>query len=116
MAASLRPAGTVGGAKRERDTHQSNSPAHAGEAWSDYTEPFTDPTALFYCQVVGNRSPPRRSANASASSDLEKQNTTKSLSSRRREYVSGVADKAAAVVNITSLFLRPRIFLAGSAT
>jgi hypothetical protein len=39
---------------------------------------------------------------------LEKQNTTKSLSSRRREYVSGAADRTPAAQNITSLFLRPR--------
>jgi hypothetical protein len=32
-----------------------------------------------------NRSPPKRSAKASVSSDLAKQNTTNSLSSRRRE-------------------------------
>jgi hypothetical protein len=35
--------------------------------------------------VVGNRSPPKRSAKASASSGLAKQNTTESLTSRRRE-------------------------------
>jgi hypothetical protein len=39
----------------------------------------------------GNRSPTKRLANAAASSRLAKQNTTKSLSSRCREYVSGVA-------------------------
>ncbi len=33
---------------------------------------------------VGNRFPPKRSAKASASSGLAKQNTTKSRSSRRR--------------------------------
>jgi hypothetical protein len=42
---------------------------------------------------VGNRFPPKRSAKASASSGLAKQNTTKSLLSRRRECVSGVADR-----------------------
>jgi hypothetical protein len=41
---------------------------------------------------------------------LAKQNTTKSLSSRRREHVSCADDKAAAAVNITSLFLRPPRF------
>ena len=40
--------------------------------------------------VTGKSSPLKRLANASASSGLAKQNTTKSLSSRRREYVSGV--------------------------
>jgi hypothetical protein len=39
---------------------------------------------------------------------LEKQNTAKSLSSRRKEYASGVADKLAATLRMTSLFLRPR--------
>jgi hypothetical protein len=39
-------------------------------------------------RLSGNHSPPNRSQNASASSGLAKQNTTKSLSSRRREYVS----------------------------
>jgi hypothetical protein len=47
---------------------------------------------------------------------LEKQNTTKSLSSRRREYVGGVADRRPAAPNIASLFLRRRTFSAGSAT
>jgi hypothetical protein len=56
----------------------------------------------------GNCSPPKRSAKASASSGFAKQNTTKSLSSRRREYVSRAAGNASAAVNITSLFLRPR--------
>jgi hypothetical protein len=41
-----------------------------------------------------------------------KQNTTKSLSSRRREYVSGVADRTPAAQNITSLFLTPWTFSA----
>jgi hypothetical protein len=45
-----------------------------------------------------------------------KQNTTKALSSRRTEYVSGVADRTPAAQIITSLFLRPRTFSAGSAT
>jgi hypothetical protein len=53
---------------------------------------------------VGNRSPPKRLAKASASSGLATQNTTKSLSSHRREYASGVADKAPAAQNIASLF------------
>jgi hypothetical protein len=61
-------------------------------------------------------SPPKRLAEASASSGLGKQNTTKSLSSRRRAYVSCAADKAFAAVNITSLFLRPRALSAASAT
>jgi hypothetical protein len=39
-------------------------------------------------QVTGNRCPPKRSAKASASSSLEKQNTTKS----GKEYERGVAD------------------------
>jgi hypothetical protein len=42
---------------------------------------------------VANRSPPKHLANAIASSGLAKQNTTKLRSSRRREYVSGVADR-----------------------
>jgi hypothetical protein len=46
------------------------------------------------------------------SSGLEKQNTTKSLSSPRREYVSGGADRATAALNVTSLVLRPRTFSA----
>jgi hypothetical protein len=45
---------------------------------------------------VGDLASPNRPANASASSGLPKQNTTKSLSSRRREYVSCAADRAAA--------------------
>jgi hypothetical protein len=62
---------------------------------------------------VGNRSPPERLAKASASSGLAKQNTAKSLSSRRREYVCGVADRRPVAQNITSRFLRPRTFSAG---
>jgi hypothetical protein len=50
---------------------------------------------------VDKGSPPKRLAKASASSDLEKQNTTKSLSSLRVEYVSGVAYKTPAAQNIT---------------
>jgi hypothetical protein len=50
--------------------------------------------------VTDNRSPPKRLAKASASSDLAKQNTTKSLSSRRREYVSGAADRTPAAQKI----------------
>jgi hypothetical protein len=42
----------------------------------------------------GNRSPPMRLAKASASSGLAKPNTAKSLSSRRRKYVRGVADRS----------------------
>jgi hypothetical protein len=45
-------------------------------------------TPLFQSQCwlpVGNLSPPKRLAKASASSGLAKQDTTKSLSSRRRE-------------------------------
>jgi transglutaminase-like putative cysteine protease len=57
-----------------------------------------------------------RDATASASFGFAKQNTTKALSSRRTEYVSGVADRTPAAQNITSLFLRPRTFSAGSAT
>jgi hypothetical protein len=64
---------------------------------------------------IANRSPPKRLAKASASSGLEKQNITNSLSSRRREYVNGVADRTPAAQNITSLFLRPRTLSAGSA-
>jgi hypothetical protein len=44
-----------------------------------------------------------------------KQNTTKSLSSRRREYVGGVADRTPAAQNITSRFTGSRTFSAGSA-
>jgi hypothetical protein len=58
-----------------------------------------------YRQTERNRFPPKRSAKASASSGLEKQNTTKSLSSRRREYVSGDADKLAAKPRITAPIL-----------
>jgi hypothetical protein len=47
---------------------------------------------------TGNLSPPKRWAKATASSGLAKQNTTKSLSSRRREYVSGVADRTPAAL------------------
>jgi hypothetical protein len=46
-----------------------------------------------------------------------KQNTTKSLSSRRSEYVSGVAERRPAAQNITSVFFRtPHLFRPGSAT
>jgi hypothetical protein len=55
-------------------------------------------------------------AKVCTSSGLAKQNITKSLSSRRKEYVSGTADRTPAAQNITSLFLRPRTFSAGSAT
>jgi hypothetical protein len=65
---------------------------------------------------VAKRWPPKRLAKASASSGLAKQNTTKSLSSRRREYVSCAADRPAAAANISPLFLRPRTFSAGRAT
>jgi hypothetical protein len=41
---------------------------------------------------IGNRFPPNRRAKTSASAGFAKQNTTKSLSSRRREYESGVAE------------------------
>jgi hypothetical protein len=64
---------------------------------------------------AGNHFPPKRPAKASASSGLEKKNTTKSLSSRRREDVSGVADKRPAAQNITSRFKGSRTFSAGSA-
>jgi hypothetical protein len=53
-----------------------------------------------------SRSPPNRLVKASASSGLAKPNTTKSLSSRRREYVSGDADRTPAAQGITSLFVR----------
>jgi hypothetical protein len=46
---------------------------------------------------VANRAPPKRLANATASTVLAKQNTTKSLSSRRRGYVSCAADKVVAL-------------------
>jgi hypothetical protein len=46
--------------------------------------------------LLDNRCPPKRLAKASASSDMEKQNITESLSSRRSEYVSGAADRVAA--------------------
>jgi hypothetical protein len=65
---------------------------------------------------VGNRSPPKRLAKASAFPALEKQNTTKSLSSRRREFASGVADRIPAAQNITSRLTRPYTFSARSAT
>jgi hypothetical protein len=54
---------------------------------------------------VANRFTPKRSAKASASSGLEKQNTTKSLTSRRREYVGGDADKLAAKPRTTAPIL-----------
>jgi hypothetical protein len=54
--------------------------------------------------------PPKRLAKASTSSELTKQNTTTSLSSRRREYVSDVADRALAAENITSVFEAPHRF------
>src|SRR5215467_507474 len=47
---------------------------------------------------------------------LGKAEQTKSPSSRRREYVSGVADRTPAAQNITSPFLTPGTFSAGSAT
>jgi hypothetical protein len=65
---------------------------------------------------LGNRSPPKCLANASASSCSAKQNTTTSLSSRRMAYVSGVADRKPAAQNITSLFTGSRAFSARSAT
>jgi hypothetical protein len=52
-------------------------------------------------QLLGSRFPPKRLAKASASSGLAKQNTTKSLSSRRRESVRGFADRTPAVQNMT---------------
>ena len=55
-------------------------------------------------------------AKASASSGLAKQNTMKSLSSRRKQYASGVPDRTPAAQNITSLFARSRTFSAGKAT
>jgi hypothetical protein len=62
-----------------------------------------------------NHFPPKRLANASASSGLAKQNTTKSLSSRPTEYVSGVADRTTsstkyylAVHGVPHLFGRKR--------
>jgi hypothetical protein len=70
--------------------------------------------ACFWSPPAARRQPPQRLAKASASSGLAKQNTTKSLSSRRTEYVSGVADRAAAALNVASLFLRPCTFSAGS--
>jgi hypothetical protein len=69
-----------------------------------------------YRQLSGNRSPLKRLAKAFASSGLAKQNTTKSLSLRRREYVNGVADRTPAAENITSLFTGSRTLSAGSAT
>src|SRR5712671_6632900 len=56
----------------------------------------------------GNRSPPNFWQNASASSDLAKQNTTKSRSSPRREYVSGATERVSAKPSTTSLLSRPR--------
>jgi hypothetical protein len=47
--------------------------------------------AGLFSQATGDRLPPKRLARACASSGLAKQNTTKSLSSRRREYVNGKA-------------------------
>jgi hypothetical protein len=54
------------------------------------------PGRLLRQRQLASGSPPKRLAKASASSGLEKQNTTKWLSSRRREYVSGVADRTPA--------------------
>jgi hypothetical protein len=51
-----------------------------------------------------------------ASTVLAMQNSTKSLSSWRTEYVSGVADRTPAAQNITSLFVRPRTLSAATAT
>jgi hypothetical protein len=65
---------------------------------------------------LGNRSPLKCLAKASASSGLEKQNTTTSPSSLRSAYVSGVADRTPAAQNITSLSTGARTFSAGSAT
>jgi hypothetical protein len=50
----------------------------------------------------------KRSANAPASSGLAKQNTTKSNSSRRIEYVSGGTDRVSAKPRTVSLFFSPR--------
>jgi hypothetical protein len=65
---------------------------------------------LVFGVTAGRSSPtalhPNGSANASASSGLAKQNTTNSLSSQRRKYVSGVADRTPAAQNITSRFSR----------
>ena len=60
----------------------------------------------------GNRSPPNRSQNVCASSGLPKQNATKSKSFRRKKYVSGAADKLAATLCTSSLFLRSPFVLA----
>jgi hypothetical protein len=63
-----------------------------------------------HCQITGKRFPPKHLAKTSASSGIAKQNATKSMSSRRREYVSVVADSTPAAQNITSPLLRPRTF------
>jgi hypothetical protein len=59
---------------------------------------------------VGNCAPPKRSANAFAPSGLAKQNTTNSLSSLRREYVSGAADRTPAAQNAISRFTVLHLF------
>jgi hypothetical protein len=65
-------------------------------------------------RAPGKRSPPKRSANAAASSSFAKQNTKTSTSLRRIEYVSGAADRLSAKPRTASLFVRPST--AGSAT
>jgi hypothetical protein len=64
---------------------------------------------------VAKSLPPKCSANASASSGLDKQNTTTSLWSRRMEYVSGVAERRPAAQKITSRFTGSRSFSTESA-
>ena len=71
---------------------------------------------FFRVVLVGNRFPPKRSAKASASSDLKKENTRRSPSSRRRQYVSGVADTLAATPRTSSVFFEANTFSAGKAT
>jgi hypothetical protein len=55
-------------------------------------------------------SPANRLANASAASGLAKQNTTKSLSSGRREYVSGAADNSGAALNHLTVLEAAHLF------
>jgi hypothetical protein len=86
----------------ETKSEAASLPCPVLPTWADVSAPCVRPEqrarvpACFqrHCRLpVGNRFPPKRSANASASSGLAKQNTTKSLSSRRGEHVSGLADK-----------------------
>jgi hypothetical protein len=72
------------------------------------------PTMFYYAQHVRAAGCPSPTAVGKSLRALPKQKTTKLLLSRRREYVSGAADRAAAAQNITSLFLRLRYCLSNT--